>query len=129
VRTARAYADSTLPEFEQAVREGPEDGVGRLLLGLSLAHAGRTAEAVREGERGVELQPPAEDAFVGPYLQQQLARIYLLAGRPDEALDRLEPLLQVPHTLSPGWLRVDPTWDPLRGQSRFQVLVREPLSP
>ncbi|HEX6669837.1 MAG TPA: protein kinase [Gemmatimonadales bacterium] len=125
VRKARAYADSALPELEQAVREGPEDGVGRVLLGLSLAHAGRPAEAVREGERGVELQPPAEDAYVGPYLQQQLARIYLLAGRPDEALDRLEPLLQMPHTLSPGWLRVDPTWDPLRGHPRFQRLVGE----
>jgi len=61
--------------------------------------------------------------YGGPYLQHQLARIYLLVGEPEKALDVLEPLLQLPYHLSPGWLRIDPTFAPLRGNPRFDRLV------
>jgi hypothetical protein len=64
-----------------------------------------------------------QDAYLGPYIQQLLARIYLLVGEPEKALDQLEPLLRVPHTLSPGWLRMDPTWAALRTHPRFQRLI------
>ena len=50
-------------------------------------------------------------------------RIYLLTGEPDLALKQLEPLLQVPFYLSPGWLRIDPTFDPVRKLPRFQLLT------
>ena len=122
---ARVYADSALPQSEKTVLEAPDDGQARALFGLTLAYAGRKAEAVREGERGVALQPMTEDAYLGPYLQQVLARIYLLVGEPEKALDQLEPLLRVPHTLSPGWLRIDPTWDALRTNPRFQKLIEQ----
>jgi hypothetical protein len=52
-----------------------------------------------------------------------LARIYILVGEPEKALDRLEPLLGVPYFLSPGWLKIDPGFEPLRGSSRFQRLL------
>jgi len=71
----------------------------------------------------VELLPISRDALGGPYIQLQLVRIYLLVGEPERALDQLEPLLKVPSYLSPGWLRVDPTFDPLRKNSRFVKLV------
>jgi hypothetical protein len=58
-----------------------------------------------------------------PYIQLQLARIYLLVGEPETALDQLEPLLRIPYYLSPGWLRIDPTFDPLRNNPRFKKLV------
>jgi hypothetical protein len=93
------------------------------LLGVSLANLGRKVEAVREGRRGVELQPISQDAYSGPYLQLQLARIYMLVGEPDLALDQLEPLLRIPYYLSPGWLRIDPTFDPVRKNPRFRKLV------
>jgi hypothetical protein len=51
-------------------------------------------------------------------------RIYLLVGEPEQALDSLAPLLRVPFYLSPGWLRLDPTFDPLRNDARFQKLVK-----
>ena len=43
--------------------------------------------------------------------------------RPEKALDRLEALMKVPYYLSPGWLRIDPNFDPLRGHPRFEKLV------
>jgi hypothetical protein len=67
--------------------------------------------------------PISHDGYFGPYVQLQLARIYLLTGKPELALDQLEPLLQVPFYLSPGWLRLDPTFESLRGNPRFQRLV------
>ena len=71
----------------------------------------------------MELLPVSRDAYSGPYIQPQLARIYLLVGEPEKALDQLEPLLRIPYYLSPGWLRIDPTFDPLRSHPRFKKLV------
>lgn len=84
---------------------------------------GRKAEAIQEGQRGVALFPIAKDALFGPYLAHQLARIYIIVGEPDKALDQLEPLLKIPYYLSPGWLKIDPNFDPLRSNPRFQKLA------
>src|SRR5688500_17262351 len=47
----------------------------------------------------------------------------LIDGESEKAIDRLERLLKIPYLLSPGWLRIDPTLDSLRGNPRFQKLV------
>ena len=78
---------------------------------------------MREGQRGAALLPVAKDAQAGPYYQHQLVRIYMLVGEPEKALDQLEPLLKMPYLLSPGWLKIDPNFDPLRKNPRFQKLV------
>jgi hypothetical protein len=95
-----------------------------VLLGVALAYSGRKAEAIREGERGVALLSTREDAYTGAYNEHQLARIYILTGEPDKALDRLEALLRIPYYLSPGWLRIDPTFDPIRSHPRFKNLLQ-----
>ena len=120
---ARAYADSARPDGDSQVREAPEDGQLHVLLGTALAYLGHKTEAVREGERGVALLPVKKDAYFGPYVQHQLARIYILVGEPEKALDQLEPLLKIPYFLSPGWLRIDPNFAPLRSNPRFQKLA------
>jgi serine/threonine-protein kinase len=120
---ARAYADSARVDGESQVREAPDDGQLHVLLGTALAYLGRKAEAVREGERGVALLPVTKDAYFGAYVQHQLARIYMLVGQPEKALDQLEALLRVPSYLSPGWLRIDPTFAPLKGNPRFERVV------
>jgi hypothetical protein len=66
---------------------------------------------------------PSIRAHAGAYIQHQLVRIYLLVGEPEKALDQLEPLLKMPYYLSPGWLRIDPTFAPLKGNPRFEKLV------
>jgi serine/threonine protein kinase len=101
----------------------PNDHQRHVLLGLALAFLGRKAEAIAEGKRGVALKTIADDAYNGPYHQHQLARIYMLVGEPEQALDQLEPLLKIPSFLSPGWLKVDPNFAPLRQNPRFQRLV------
>jgi tetratricopeptide (TPR) repeat protein len=120
---ARIYADSARMAFEENIKATPDDPQQHALLGLALAYLGRKADAIREGQRGMELQPISKDAFSGPYMQHQMVRIYLLAGEPDKALDLLEPLVKVPYTLSPGLLRIDPTFAPLKGNPRFERLA------
>jgi tetratricopeptide (TPR) repeat protein len=129
MRRAAAYADSARIAIEQQLTASPEDAQRNVLLGLALAYVGRKAEAIQRGVKGTELLPPSVDAVGGTYLQHQLARIYILAGDAEKALDTLEPLLKGPYYLSPGWLRIDPTFDPLRKHPRFQRLVAQPLSP
>jgi TolB-like protein len=126
---ARLYADSARLAFEDELRAAPDDAQRRVFLGLSLAYLGRKAEAIREGERGLALQSIAKDGYSGPYNAHLLARIYLLAGEHEQALDQLDELLRIPYYLSPGWLKIDPTFDPLRKHPRFQQLVaRTPTS-
>jgi serine/threonine-protein kinase len=117
------YADSARLAFEEQLQATPGDAQRHALLGLALAYLGQGADAVREGRRAVELRPVSRDARDGPYLQLQLVRIHLLLGQTEQALDQLEPLLRIPFYLSPGWLRIDPTFDPLRNHPRFRKLV------
>jgi eukaryotic-like serine/threonine-protein kinase len=119
----RIYAEEARRAFEQTLRAAPGDAQRHVLLGLVLAYLGRKEEAIREGERSLALLPVTKDAVAGPYDQHQLARIYMLVGEPEKALDKLEPLLKIPYYLSPGWLRIDPNFDPLRKNVRFQKLL------
>jgi serine/threonine-protein kinase len=120
---SRAYADSAQLAYEKASQVAPSDGQLHALRGLSLAFLGRREDAIREGERAVELVPMDKDAYFGPYLQLLLARVHMMVGSKDRAVELLEPLVEVPNNLSKAWLRVDPTFDPLRSHPRFQALV------
>ena len=121
---ARAYADSARLDYEEQLRGAPESAGLHVGLGVALAYLGRRADAVREGERGVALTPVAKDHFNGPYYQHQLARIYVLVGEPEKALDQLEVLFKIPYELSPGWLRIDPNFVSLRENPRFERLLK-----
>jgi eukaryotic-like serine/threonine-protein kinase len=122
---ARVWGDTASREFGAQVRANPDDAQRHAFYGLSLAYAGRRAEAVAEGERGMALLPVERDAVNGPYQVHLLARIYLLAGEREKALDLLEQLLARPYYLSSGWLRIDPTFASLQGDPRFSRLVSE----
>jgi serine/threonine-protein kinase len=120
---ARVWGDTATREFADQVRANPADAQRHAFYGVSLGYAGRRAEAIAEGERGVALLPAERDAVNGPYQVHLLARIYLLAGEREKALDLLEQLLARPYYLSPGWLRIDPTFAPLRSNPRFDKLA------
>ena len=124
----RAYADSTRMAAEVELKQAPEDEQLHLVHGLALAYLGRKDDAVREGEKGLALSPYTGDRF-RPYYKHLLARIYILTGRFDQALDEVESLLKAPYFLSPGWLSIDPAFDPLRHHPGFQRLVDERFLP
>jgi serine/threonine-protein kinase len=120
---ARAWGDTAAREFGAQSRANPDDAQRHAFYGLSLAYAGRGREAIAEGQRGVALLPIDRDAVNGPYQVHLLARIYLLAGEREKALDLIEQLLARPYYLSPAWLRIDPTFAALKDNPRFSKLV------
>ena len=120
---ARVYADSARAAIAEALRTAPDDPQLTALHGVALAYMKHREEAIREGKRGVAVLPVSKDTYYGAYIQHQLARIYILLGEPDKALAQLEPLLNMPYFLSPGWLRIDPNLAPLRGNPRFERLA------
>ena len=120
---SRAYADSARIEYAMQLEDSPGDAQVHALMGVALGYAGRLTEAVLEGQKGVALGSIATDHFNGPYYNQQLARIYVMAGQPEKALDQIDILLKAHYIITPAWLKIDPNFDPLRQNPRFQKLV------
>jgi TolB-like protein len=116
---ARAFAEEARAAFAEQP-QGVEDDAD---VGLALAYLGRKEEAIRAGERAVARQPLARNADAGPFYQERLARIYALVGEPEKAVDVIARLLEIPGTLSPPFLRIDPAFNSLRKNPRFQKLV------
>jgi TolB-like protein/Flp pilus assembly protein TadD len=108
---------------EQLLRDAPDDPARHAQHGLILATLGRKQEAIAEGKRAVELLPESRDAFDGPQYTASLARIYALTGESDEAFRLLDHLLNVPNGGAIMMLKLDPVWDPLRKDPRFQALI------
>jgi TolB-like protein/Flp pilus assembly protein TadD len=108
---------------EQLLREAPEDPARHAQHGLILAALGQKEEAIKEGKKAVELLPESRDAFDGPQYTAYLAQIYAWTGELDEAFRLLDHLLTVPNGVVVPILKLDPAWDPLRKDPRFQALI------
>src|SRR5438445_69846 len=108
---------------ERLVRESPDDAARHGQLGLILAGLGTKDAAIAEGKRAVELLPESRDAFDGPEVTAVLAQIYAWTGEHDQAFGLLEHLLIVPNGITIPGLKLDPVWDPLRKDPRFQALI------
>jgi TolB-like protein/Flp pilus assembly protein TadD len=111
------------PIAEKAVREGPDDASRHVTLGLILAGLGEKQLAIAEGRRAVELLPESRDALDGPKMTVALAQIYAWTGEGDEALQLLDRSLSTPNGITVSFLKLDPIWEPLRSDPRFQALI------
>ena len=120
---ARAYEDSAVAALQARLQKDPDDASLRGALGIAYAGLGRREDAIREGERAVELLPMSKDAWAGTYRALELARIYMMVGDQNAAIERLEYLLSIPSDVTAVLLRLDPTWTPLRSSPRFVKLV------
>jgi serine/threonine-protein kinase len=121
--TSQIEFDQARVVSEKLLREAPEDPARHAQHGLILAALGRKQEAIAEGKRAVELLPESQDAFDGPRCTAALAQIYAWTGESDEAFGLLDHLLGIPNGLAISTLKLDPAWDPLRKDPRFQALI------
>jgi tetratricopeptide (TPR) repeat protein len=124
---ARVTAQQMLRPVEMVGKKAPDNPF--FALGLSLIHAvlGEKDASIREAERAITLLPSTKDAVDGPTYEENLASIEAMVGEKDRAIPRLQRLLEIPYSncVTPALLRLDPKWDSLRGDPRFQKLCEE----
>ena len=120
---ARADYNAARVVAERRVRERPTEANFHSALGIAYAGLGRRTEAVSEATRAVELLPVTKEAWRGLYRLEDLARVLVMIGDYDAALEQLEALVSLPGGRSIPFLGPDPVWDPLRDRPRFQRLV------
>ena len=121
---ARAKFSNARKELEQTVRDQPDYAPALCALGVIDAALGNREDAIRQGLRAVELVPVSKSAVEGAMLVQYLAVIYAWTGDKDRAIDGLTEAAKLPGgVISYGDLRLNPFWDPLRGDPRFEAIV------
>jgi tetratricopeptide (TPR) repeat protein len=121
---ARAALTSAREEVGQTVRNQPDYAAALCALGVIDAVLGNKEDAIREGERAVELTPVSKNAIEGATLVRYMAIIYAWTGQKDRAIERLTETTHLPGShISYGYVRLHPLWDPLRADPRFQAVV------
>jgi TolB-like protein len=131
VAAARAtYQDAAQDLQHQLEKAAPDSfaaGLTHAFLGCAYAGLGEAASAIAEGQKAMALHPTSEDPVEGPDEEDTMASIYALLGDADHAIPILKRLLQIPyaHPITPALLRLNPIWDQIRNDPRFQELAAE----
>jgi tetratricopeptide (TPR) repeat protein len=108
---------------EEEIRAHPDNVTLLAELGLIDAGLGRKEEALSEGRRAMELAPSVKDESPEPYVQMYFAIICTWTGEVELALGQLEAFTKTLGYYTYGNLRLNPLWDPLRGDPRFEKIV------
>jgi len=137
---AVAHAEGKVNEARQANEEAkrsallalgarPDDP--KLLGDLSVAEAGlgQNEEALRHARQAAEILPPSVDAVLGPMCEIRLAQVLAITGDRDGAFDKLGKLVKLPFGLNHGDLKLNPMWDDLRNDPRFDRVLAESALP
>jgi len=120
---ARAAFVAARAEQEELVRAQPDVALALSALGLIDAYLGRKEDALSEARRGVALLPVAKKSLDGADALYCFAVICALTGERDLAFQQLEVLAKIPAGTTYGDLRLNPYWDSLRGDPRFEKIV------
>ena len=122
---AAAQAAFTIARKEAAklVATDPKYPEALAVLGVIDAALGNKEDAIRRGRRAAELMPVGKNSIDGHLLIKHMAVIYAWTGETDLALQQLAVAVGLPGFLSYGELRLDPCWDPLRSDPRFEQIV------
>ncbi len=95
-------------------------------LAMAYAGLGQKEKAIKLGQLELEKYPYSRDALEGTRAEWDMAKIYVMTGEFDAAIDLIEHFMSVPFELeSVETLRNMPWWDPLRGNPRFQALIEK----
>ncbi len=122
-------------ELEPFLKEQAENPALIGDLALTNMGLGDKAAALALSERAMAVIPIEKDVVGGPTPLEVLARVAAQLGERDRAIAALQKLLSIPYAgplasnlpLTPGLLRLDPMFDPLRNDPRFQELILEPI--
>jgi TolB-like protein/Tfp pilus assembly protein PilF len=109
--------------LERAIQQGSDNASRHMTLGMILAGLGEKDAAIAEGKRAMQLLPESQDALDGPKMTLTLAQIYAWTGENGAALELLERSLTTPAGVTVSSLKLNPIWDPLRSDARFQALI------
>jgi tetratricopeptide (TPR) repeat protein len=122
--SAGVHYDSVRVFLENRIAIWPDNPEYHSELGLAYAGLGRVEEAVQEGQRAVVLAHDIGNVQQANDRMQDLAEVYVLAGRFDGAIDQIVTLLNTASRVSVPLLQVDPLWNPLRSNPRFSKLLQ-----
>ena len=130
---AKATAELVRNTLEPLYRNQPATLPVFVPLSKAYAVMGEKDSALEVAERAIVFLPRAKDAVTGPTFEENLAVIQTLVGENSRAISTLTQLLQTPYDswlyspapITPALLRLDPIWDPLRGDPAFQKLCEE----
>jgi len=120
---ARSAFSRARNELEKMLEQQPDFPAALSLLGIVDAGLGRSKEAVSEGRRACELVPVSKDSFDGVAFLVNRAQIYAWIGDKDSAINQITEIERLPNLLSYGFLKLQPFWDGLRGDPRFEKVV------
>jgi TolB-like protein/Tfp pilus assembly protein PilF len=108
---------------EDELKRTPDAAKLHIALAKTLAFLGEKDAALAEAKRATELQPESKDALDGPGITEGFAQVQAIVGENDRAIELLDGLLNRPSPVTVQGLRVNPVWDPLRNDPRFQDLL------
>jgi TolB-like protein/Tfp pilus assembly protein PilF len=108
---------------EEQLKQKPDEPDLHVHLAKLNAWLGDRDAALSEAQRATQLRPESKDAFEGPQITGQVAEVYAILGDDDRAIELLDGLLNRPSDLTVSNLRLNPAWDPLRNDPRFQALL------
>jgi TolB-like protein/Flp pilus assembly protein TadD len=120
---SRQYADSAITELIIKVKEFPEDERYYSALGYAYAYKGEKKKAIENALIAIKYKPLKLDAWQGQAMEMNLAKIYILTGEYDLAMDKIEFLLTIPGHISVPFLKINPYYDKLRPLPRFQKIL------